>query len=614
VARKLLLQIVFAGILLSLSTAAAAQTADEYHSPLALAASPDGASIYVAESGARQIVRLDPSANTVSPLITLPESPSGLVVSPDGKTLYVTCGSAAGKVCVVDIAGGALTATLNAGHTPCAPVLSPDAAVLYVCNRFNNDVSVLDLASGQEAARIPVLREPVAAALTADGRFLLVNNLIPSGASDGDYVAASVSIIDTGARQVASQVRLPNGSTALRGLCLSPDGQFAYVTHILARYLLPTTQLERGWMNTNAVSVLDVAQQKLVNTVLLDSVDLGAANPWGVGCSADGQWLCVAHSGTHELSVIDRPALHAKLAKVAAGEKVSEVSATPEDVPNDLAFLVGLQRRIPLTGNGPRGIAVLGDKAYAAEYFSDSVGVAGLAVGGRPEVRSVPLGPERPISTVRLGEKLFHDASMCFQKWQSCATCHPEARIDGLNWDLMNDGLGNPKNTKSMLLAHQTPPAMSSGIRDHAETAVRSGIKFIQFVVRPESDAAAIDEYLKALPPIPSPFLVNGQRSESAERGAKVFEQAGCATCHPAPLYTDLKPYLVGTGKDRESDLAFDTPTLIEIWRTAPYLHDGRAASLREVLTQHNAGDQHGVTSTLLSEQMDDLTNFLLSL
>ena len=37
--------------------------------------------------------------------------------------------------------------------------------------------------------------------------------------------------------------------------------------------------------------------------------------------------------------------------------------------------------------------------------------------------------------SVRRGEILFHDASDCFERWQSCASCHPDARADGLNWD-----------------------------------------------------------------------------------------------------------------------------------------------------------------------------------
>ena len=212
---------------------------------------------------------------------------------------------------------------------------------------------------------------------------------------------------------------------------------------------------------------------------------------------------------------------------------------------------------------------------------------------------------------------LFNDATLCFQTWQSCASCHPDARADGLSWDLLSDGMGNPKNTKSMLLAHRTPPAMSLGIRDTAETAVRSGIRAIQFTVRPEEDAAAIDEYLKALRPAPSPHLVNGELSESARRGQKIFMNAsvGCANCHSPGLFTNLKSYDVGTAAQFDGgQTRFDTPTLVEIWRTAPYLHDGSAATLRDVVTTANKNDRHGRTSALSEEQIDDLVVYLLSL
>ena len=64
---------------------------------------------------------------------------------------------------------------------------------------------------------------------------------------------------------------------------------------------------------------------------------------------------------------------------------------------------------------------------------------------------------------------------------------------------------------------------------------------------------------------------------------------------------------------DKATD-TFDTPTLVEIWRTAPYLHDGSAATLREVLTVKNSNDQHGKTSQLTQQQIDDLAEYLLSL
>jgi cytochrome c peroxidase len=187
--------------------------------------------------------------------------------------------------------------------------------------------------------------------------------------------------------------------------------------------------------------------------------------------------------------------------------------------------------------------------------------------------------------------------------------------VDGLNWDLLNDGIGNPKNTKSLLLAHKTPPMMSLGVRASAEMAVRAGIKSILFTNQPEEVAASIDEYLKSLKPVPSPYLVRGKLSEAAERGKKFFSQAGCADCHVPGLYTDLHPHDVGTQNqhDKATD-KFYTPTLIEVWRTAPYLHDGSAATMRDVLTTRNPHDEHGATSNLSPGETDDLCAYVLSL
>jgi len=588
--------------------------ATTYLSPVALAIDKDGKTLYVAEATAKQIAVVDLTSGKVKKNISVSDSPSGIAISPDGTWLYITIAAPKGVVDVVKLSRGKVVDSISVGHTAVAPVLSPDGKTLYVCNRFNNNVGIVDTVSGKQTGNIPVSREPFAMTMTPDGKFLFVANLLPAGAADADYASAVVSVIDTVAKKSVTDIRLPNGSGSLRGICISPDGKYVYVTHTLSRYQLPTTQLERGWMNTSSLSIIDVAEKKLVNSVLLDDVDLGAANPWGVTLTADGKTICVAHAGTHEISLINRDELHAKLDKAAKGEKVSDASSTVADVPNDLSFLVGIRQRIKLSGNGPRGIAVAGTRIYTTEYFTDTIGWIDINPSARPEPQSIALGPKQEMTVARKGEMYFNDAEFCFQHWQSCTTCHPDSRVDGLNWDLLNDGIGNPKQTKNMLLAHKTPPSMITGIRDSAETAVRKGMQFIQFVVRPEEDAVAIDEYLKSMTPVPSPYLVNGKLSSEAKRGEKLFKEAKCASCHPAPLFTDLNRYDVGTGIGSEKDKEFDTPTLVEIWRTAPYLYDGRAVTIEEMLTKYNKGDKHGKTSNLKPEQIKDLAEYVNSL
>jgi cytochrome c peroxidase len=73
----------------------------------------------------------------------------------------------------------------------------------------------------------------------------------------------------------------------------------------------------------------------------------------------------------------------------------------------------------------------------------------------------------------------------------------------------------------------------------------------------------------------------------------------------------------VGTGKDDPGEKMgpkYDTPTLLGVYRTAPYLHHGKAKTLLEVLTTCNKGDRHGKTSHLKPAQLDDLVAFLKSL
>jgi len=615
-------------ILMLYLTTNANLSGQDYLSPSAMVSDNQAGKLYIAQSTAKQVAVFEISTGTVIKSYSLTAEPSGLALSADKSRLYVTCASPKGQVKVINLQTRKIISTLPAGHTPMAPVLSSNTKTLYVCNRFDNNVSVIDLASRKQVTQIPVQREPVAAALTPDGRFLFVNNHIPAGTANKGNIAAVVSVIDTMNNKVITTIELPNGTTALQGICISPDGRYAYAAHILARYTVPTTQLERGWINTNALSIIDVESKQLFDTVLLDDVDNGAANPWAVGCTNDGKYVCVTHAGTDELSIIDVNALLEKIRKYHADEKNTQsrttgqysygsydaVSTPTSNIPNELSFLYDIRKRIKLCGKGPRALAIIGSNIYVAEYFTDSLTLVDINKTAGIKTTALPLGPTPQLTQKRRGEMLFHDASLCFQHWQSCASCHPGgARVDALNWDLLNDGLGNPKNTKNLLFAHRTPPAMITGVRKSAEDAVRSGIRHILFAVRPEEEVNSIDEYLKSLEPVPSPYLVKGKLSASAKRGLKIYSKAHCDSCHKGALHTDLQQHNVGTGDGLDKGRSFDTPGLVEAWRTAPYLYDGRAVTIEEVLKKYNLEDKHGLTSNLSDKEIRDLANFVLS-
>lgn len=610
--------------LVAIAASATAAIPDGPLSPASMVASANGSRLYVAGATGGRVLEVELSLGTVTRQWGMPASPSGLALARDGRTLYVTCSAPESRVVALDLTGKQTESSFPAGHSTTAPVISPDGRTLYVLHRFEDAVGIFDLATGHETRRVRVRREPVAAALSADGRHLLVANLLHDGRADVPDAAAVVSVVDVIAGRVAREIRLPVGGGAANAVRVSPDGKWAAVTHLIARYHVPTTQIERGWINTNALTLIDLAKMEVHLSVLLDAPDRGAANPWGVDWSADGKRMVVTHAGTHELSLIDFPGLLAKYEKLPAkpgpaGEYGSGGATARSEVANDLSFLATVRQRValPKGERGPRALVVVGDRAYAANYFSDSVSQVNLSEPMRP-IPPLVLGPTVAMSQVRLGEYYFHSAEKCLQGWQSCASCHPgDARVDAYNWDLLNDGIGNPKNNRSLLYSHRIQPAMALGVRASAEVAVRAGFKFIQFTEQPEDVALAVDAYLKSLEPVPSPRLVKGKLSPAAQRGQKLFSdpQIRCAECHTPGLFTDMKRYDVGTrgDLDRPGD-EFYTTTLIEVWRTAPYLHDGSAATLRDVVTTRNADDRHGRTSHLNPGQIDELVEYILSL
>lgn len=596
--------------------------AAEYLSPEYVAAAPDGKSLYVTCAGAGKILRVDAAGAGKTAEWKTAARPGGIAAAKDG-TLFVAAGGADGLLLKYS-PGGEELGRARVGHTPIAPVVSPDGKSVFVACRFDNAVVRVDAETMQIREKARAVREPHAMALGAGGRLLFAANLLPLCRATNDVVAAAVSVFDLSAPGMpVKNIPLPNGSTGVRGMCASPDGAFIYVTHTFGRFHLPTTQLERGWMNTAGLSVLDGRTGAYVNTALLDDVDLGAANPWGAAVSGDGGTLAVAHAGTREISLIDRAALHDRLGRAAKNEQVTEVTRAAENVPNDLSFLAPIRRRFLLDGDGPRGLAFAGKKLFAALYFTDALGVIDTAAANpAPALARLAPAPDLTKDRTRRGELLWNDASMCFQHWQSCASCHPDARMDGLNWDLLNDGMGNPKQSKSLVYCHLTPPAMVTGIRPGMKSCNRKGITHIQFVVRPEEDALCLDDYVMSLKPVPGPGRGKGALSAAAERGEKLFRKAGCAMCHsdaktgPAgeKLYTNLMKFDLGLGIDDEKGRQFDTPTLTECWRTAPYLYDGRALTIEEVLTVCNPDDTHGRTKDLTPEQIKDLAAYVRSL
>jgi len=203
-----------------------AARAAEYRSPLALAVSHDGKTLYVSDKTAGCVAVLDAAAGKKIREVAIAGEPNGLALSADGKTLYVAQRKA-NSIALVDTAKGAVTRQIPVGTWPVALALAENTKRLYCANRGNHTVSVVDLALGRQINEIAVVRDPASVAITADESRAVVANFMPRGAGTDSELASEISILDTASMQQVARVKLPPGATMARGTWIEPKGRWA---------------------------------------------------------------------------------------------------------------------------------------------------------------------------------------------------------------------------------------------------------------------------------------------------------------------------------------------------------------------------------------------------
>lgn len=284
-----------------------------------------------------------------------------------------------------------------------------------------------------------------------------------------------------------------------------------------------------------------------------------------------------------------------------------------------------------------------------------------------PALLAAPLGlpptpsPDHNLTTadkVALGKLLFSDPMLSLlESKMSCATCHqPDSAFSSsVAADTNADGSLNQRHTPSLqnigyhsefywdgrsspleahILSH-----WPGQLGDKVESAVARIAKLPRYRAHflrsfksepsPNRAAEAIASYLRSIRTGNSSWdQYEAGKSDAVDvdiiAGAKVFsERAGCARCHQPPLYTDLGYHAVATVNRQESDPgrfgasgkkpdkgAFKTPTLRGLSQSAPYFHNGSAATLEDVLAAKEASG-----SPKLSEvEKKQLIAFLRSL
>jgi len=271
-------------------------------------------------------------------------------------------------------------------------------------------------------------------------------------------------------------------------------------------------------------------------------------------------------------------------------------------------------------------------------------------------------------AAISLGERLFFDTILSRNRNVSCGTCHlPE--LGWSNGQRFAKGTGGAETSRNVPTVVNASMARTLFWDGRATTLIRQVVQPIEhpdemdldleeLVARLEHDASyarafdedydgvptpdriaqALTEYVRTLASGETPFdrYRRGDRSAlspAARRGHDVFFfRANCSTCHRPPMFTDHAFHNIGIGMD-ESPIdkgrevvtgnrlqrgAFRTPSLRDIHRTSPYMHDGRFATLREVVDYYSQGaimnpflDELMNIMPLSESEKDDLVQFL---
>lgn len=564
--------------------------ADVCREPSSIALTGAG-ELWVSCTGDDRLLALEPQSLVLVGEIRLPKGsrPAGLVFAADGTKGYAAL-EGAGQIAEIDAHRRAISRTAEVGPRPRGLALTADGDRLYVTRFISPDeqgeIYPLDLASFTAEPRISLRFDPgpdsaisgrgvpnylQSATISPDGTVLAVpskkDNISRGLSRDGlplnfeNTVRAIVSFIDTATgREIADRRKDLDNRALPTAVAFSPAGDILYV----------------ATSASNTVEALDA-----VSGETLVSIERAGRFPVDLSIDSEGHRLYVLAEVSREIIAYDiRP--------VGRDNRIIRLGSDYTSVKDDLD----------------------------------------------------------PIE--RAGESIFHDSSdrrMSQNGYMSCAVCHLEGEDDGRVWDFTQLGEGL-RNTASLVNRGGTLDgplhwtANADEIEDF-ERQIRTLFGGSGFLRRktlsddlsdmlgprraegnPELQAVRrflrrLDHRTGAPPDEPAPELV---------RGKDLFMSAetGCATCHPPPSFSDSRfegkvPVLhdVGTiGQHSGSRLGaglvgIDTPSLRGVGRTPPYLHDGSASSIEDVLTARNRDDRHGRTSHLTPQQISDLARFI---
>ena len=574
-------------------------------SPIALTLVGDGSTMLVANQTAGSVSLVDLAKGRVIRETPTGDMPAGVAANHEGTLAVVTHWKGYDLAVLALAADGAtVVGRVVVGPEPRGVVIGPDGRTAFVALGASNEVVRVDLVDRAVTGRLVVGREPRAVALTPNGKQLIVANAR----------GQSLTVIDAGAFRVERTLDL--GGDNLRQVAISPDGKTAYVAGMKNRRLPTTTNnIDLGWVLGQRVFRVALDGSEPADGLSLDPKGDAAGDAHGLALGGPGgSILAVSCGGTHEAMLfhLDGSPLPWR------GGLGRDVMAV------DLARDPKRFRRVRLGGR-PADLTASADgkSFYAANYLSNAIQQFDASTGAI--ISSIDLGgPEQP-SLARRGEALFHDAERSANNWYSCNTCHSDGHTNGLDFDTLNDGWHDNstahersrKKVPTLRRVARTGPWTWHGWQDGLDDAVVESFTKSMQGRRPSPDEVdAVVAFLGTLDfPANPNRAADGSLSAEARRGEALFRsaKAACSSCHKGAEFTDGRKHDVGLAERGDVYRGHNPPSLVGVYDKDPYLHDGRAPTLRDALANDHAPEGLG-GSTLTEAELGDLIAYLKSL
>lgn len=611
-------------------------TRARHTTPIAL--SPAGDRLYVAnpDSNSVSIVAVSAAGLTLLEERPVCRQPRTVSLDETAKNLFVAC-QGEQAIAVVDLASGDTT-LIPVGSGPYGVLALASGGLLVT----NQEAGTLTRIAADRAAQqtIAVGNDPRAIAVSADGKRAYVTSYVSRGSTGGVTVVEleqmstlSLDLVnDPGPDTASSGQGIPN---QLSAIAIDPAGRRVWVGGLksnttVGQFRSGGTIAAHNWLRGIAAPI-DIATNTEVMQRRIDTNDADSVS--AIAFSPDGRYAYLAHQGAGTLSIYD-------LSKATLFDPGAGTS-----VPFESRFD---------TGDAPYGIAVSADGSmiYVVTYLGREVLSVDVKTPTAPRilrrvmVSSEPLSPE-----VANGKRLFFRSRAPIHSeanYVACASCHADGGgNDGQVWDFTQGGEGL-RNTTDLRgragmgqgLVHWS--ANFDEIQDFENPIVNlfGGTGLAQDGAPPNpplgapnagrsqdlDDLAAYVTSLAYTPRSPERDR-DSNLTEAAQRGKAIFEEPSlrCTECHAPPQFTISaldRPLLfdvgtLGPGAGARLGgplLGIDVPTLIGLWNSAPYYHDGSAPTLRDVFRGRAGTLEAQLTAQLTEPQLADLIIYLRSL